>query len=69
MLHMKAANILSTQKKTNYFSTENEILILKRHLLYSEMNVISETEPKEVKTVKDILQNKKVLNYSKLKIL
>jgi hypothetical protein len=69
MLHMKAANILSTQKKANYFSTENDILILKRHLLYSEMNVINETEPKEIKTVKDILQNKKVLNYSNLKIL
>ena len=69
MLHMKAANILSTQKKANYFSTENDILILKRHLLYSEMNVINETEPKEIKTVKDILQNKKGLNYSNLKIL
>ena len=69
MYHMKAANILSTQKKANYFSTENDILILKRHLLYSEMNVINETEPKEIKTVKDILQNKKELNYSNLKIL
>ena len=68
-LHMKAANILSTQKKANYFSTENDILILKRHLLYSEMNVINETETKEIKTVKDILQNKKMLNYSNLKIL
>ena len=69
MLHMKAANILSTLNKSKYFSTENDILILKRHLLYSEMNVINETEPKEIKTVRDILQNKKVLNYSNLKIL
>ena len=68
-LHMKSASILSTEKKTNFFSTEKNILILKRHLLYSEMNVINETEPKEIKTVKDILQNKKVLNYSNLKIL
>ena len=69
MLHMKAAKILSTEIKANYFSTENNILILKRHLLHSEMKVINETEPKEIKTVRDILQNKQVLNYSNLKIL
>ena len=69
LLHMKAAKILSTEIKANYFSTENNILILKRHLLYSEMKVVNETEPKEIKTVRDILQNKQVLNYSNLKIL
>jgi len=69
MLHMKAAKILSTEIKANYFSTEQNILILKRHLLHSEMKVTNETEPKEIKTVRDILQNKQVLNYSNLKIL
>ena len=67
-LHMKTAKILSTSKKNAYFSIGNELKILKRHLLYSETNIINEIESKEIKTVQDILQNKKVLNYNNLKL-
>ena len=67
-LHMKAAKLLSTSKKNTYFSIENELKILKRHLLYSEMNIINEIESKKLRTVQDILQNKKVLNYNNLKL-
>ena len=67
-LHMLAAKFLSTSKKNVYFSIENELQILKRHLLYSEMKIINEIESKEIRTVQDILQNKKVLNYNNLKL-
>ena len=69
ILHMKVAKIISTDKKINYFSTENNILILNRHLLNSELDVINETETKKIILVKDILENKQVLNYNNLKIL
>ena len=68
-LHMKAAKIISTDKKINYFSTEINILILQRHLLISEMDVVNETENKKVKTVKDFIQNRRELNYNNLKLL
>ena len=67
-LHMQTAKLLSTSKKNAYFSIENELKILKRHLLYSEMKIINEIESKEIRTVQDILQNKKVLNYNNLKL-
>ena len=67
-LHMLIAKILSTTKKNIFFSNENELKILKRHLLYSEMNIINEIGSKEVITLQDILQNKKVLNYNNLKL-
>jgi hypothetical protein len=67
-LHMKVAKLISTSKKSLFFSIENELKILKRHLLYSEMNIINEIELKEIRTVQDILQNKKVLNYNNLKL-
>jgi hypothetical protein len=68
VLHMKIAKFLSTSKKKIYFNIENELKILKRHLLYSEMNIINEIESKDIRTVQDILQNKKVLNYNNLKL-
>ena len=68
MLHMKMSKILSTSKRNGYFSIENELKIFKRHLLYSEMNIIKEMESKDIKTVQDILQNKKELNYNNLKL-
>ena len=68
ILHMETAKILSTSKRNEYFSIENELKIFKRHLLYSEMNLVSEIETKDIKTVQDILQNKKMLNYNNLKL-
>ena len=69
ILHMKVAKIISTDNNINYFSTENNILILQRHLLISETDVVSETESKNIKTVKDVMQNRQKLNYNNLKIL
>ena len=68
ILHMKTSKILSTSKRNTYFSIENELKIFKRHLLYSEMNIINEIESKDIKTVQDILQNKMVLNFNNLKL-
>ena len=71
-MHMKVANIISTDKKVNYFSNESNILILHRHLLISENDVVNEVEGNRsniIKTVKDISQNKPVLKYNNLKIL
>ena len=68
ILHMKVAKYLSTSKRNIYFSIENELKIFKRHLLYSEMNIINEIESKDIKTVQDILQNKMELNYNNLKL-
>ena len=69
ILHMKAAKIISTDKKINFFSTENNILILQRHLLISEIDLVKEIESKKIKTVKDMMQNRQVLNYNNMKIL
>ena len=68
ILHMQISKFLSTSKRNNYFSIENELKIFKRHLLYSEMNIINEIESKDIKTVQDILQNKMELNYNNLKL-
>ena len=68
ILHMETSKILSTSKRNIYFSVENELKIFKRHLFYSEMNLEKEIESKDIKTVQDILQNKKVLNYNNLKL-
>ena len=69
ILHMKTAKIISTDKNITYFSTNNNILILQRHLLISEMDVVNEIESKKIKSVKDVMQNKQALNYNNLKIL
>ena len=69
ILHMKTAKIISTDKNITYFSTNNNILILQRHLLISEMDVVNEIESKKIKSVKDVIQNKQALNYNNLKIL
>ena len=66
--HRKIAEFLSTSnQKANYYSTENEIKILKRHLIYSEINVTQEIETK--RKIDDSLQNRKILNFNNLKFL
>ena len=69
ILHMKAAKIISTDKKINFFSTENNILSLQRHLIISEMDLIKEIESKKIETLKDMMQNRQALNYNNMKIL
>ena len=70
-LHMKLAGIISMSKRIIYFSLDDEIKLLKKHLFNGEINVINELKiyKTEVKTIKDILQRKKDLSFNNLKIL
>ena len=69
ILHMKIAKIISTDKKINYFSTENNILILHRHLLFSQTEVVNEIETKKIESIKDLVKSRRELNYNNLKML
>ena len=70
-LHMKLAGIISMSKRIIYFSLDDEIKLLKKHLFNSEINIINEikTHKTQIKTTKDILQTKKDLSFNNLKIL
>ena len=70
-LHMKLAGVISMSKRIIYFSLDDEIKLLKRHLFNSEINIINELKVSktEIKTTKDILQTKKDLSFNNLKIL
>ena len=70
-LHMKLAGVISMSKRIIYFSLDDEIKLLKRHLFNSEINIINELKlnKTEIKTTKDILQTKKDLSFNNLKIL
>ena len=70
-LHMKLAGIISMAKRIIYFSLDDEIKLLKKHLFNSEINIINELKiyKTEIKTIKDILQSKKDLSFNNLKIL
>ena len=70
-LHMKLAGIISMSKRIIYFSLDDEIKLLKKHLFFSEINIINELKSSktEIKTTKDILQAKKDLSFNNLKIL
>ena len=70
-LHMKLAGIISMSKRIVYFSLDDEIKMLKKHLFNSEINIINELKinKTQIKTTKDILQSKKDLSFNNLKIL
>ena len=56
--HKKIAKFLSTtNKKANYFSPENEVKMIKRHLIYSEIDVTEEIRIKGKSSVFDSIQN------------
>ena len=66
--HRKIAEFLSTSnQKANYYNTDNEVKVLKRHLIYSEINVTEEIEAKGKND--DSIQNKKISKYNNLKFL
>ena len=66
--HRTIAEFLSTSNQiANYYSTENEVKILKRHLIYSETNVTEEIEAKG--KIDDSILNRKISNYNNLKFL
>ena len=69
ILHMKIAKIISTDKKINYFSTKNNMLILHRHLLISETDIVNGIETKKIETIKDLAKSRQELNYNNLKML
>ena len=70
-LHMKLAGVISMSKRIIYFSLDDEIKSLKKHLFNSEINIINELKiyKTEIKTTKDILQSKKDLSFNNLRIL
>ena len=70
-MHMKLAGIISMSKRIIYFSLDDEIKLLKKHLFNSEINIINELKiyKTQIKTTKDILQAKKDLSFNNLKIL
>ena len=68
ILHAETAKLLSGGKKVYYFNSKVEGNILKRHLLYSEINVVQEIESKTQDTKLDYL-NTKIMNTNNLTIL
>ena len=70
-LHMKLAGVISMSKRIIYFSLDDEIKSLKKHLFNSEVNIINELKiyKTEIKTTKDILETKKDLSFNNLRIL
>ena len=69
-LHAETAKLLSGGKKVYYFNSQVEGIILKRHLIYSEINVVDEIESK---TNQDIIVNSyrdtKIVNTNNLTVL
>ena len=68
ILHAETAKLLSGGKKVYYFNSKVEGNILKRHLIYSEINVIQEIESKTQDTKLDY-KNTKIMNTNNLTIL
>ena len=69
-LHSKTAKLLSGGKKIYYFNSKVEGKILKRHLIYSEIDVVHEIESKTNQDNEiDLYNPKKIMNTNNLAIL
>ena len=68
ILHAETAKLLSGGKKVYYFNSKVEGKILKRHLIYSEINVVQEIESKTEDTKLDN-KDTKIMNTNNLTIL
>ena len=68
ILHAETAKLLSGGKKVYYFNSKVEGNILKRHLIYSEINVVQEIESKTQDTKLDY-KNTNIMNSNNLTIL
>ena len=69
-LHSKTAKLLSGGKKIYYFNSKVEGKILKRHLIYSEIDVVQEIESKTNRVNEiDLYNPKRIMNTNNLAIL
>ena len=69
-LHSKTAKLLSGGKKIYYFNSKVEGKILKRHLIYSEIDIVHEIESKTNKVNEiDLYNPKRIMNTNNLAIL
>jgi hypothetical protein len=68
-LHAKTAKLLTGGKKIYFLSSKIEGKILRRHLIYSEIDVIKEVESKIGKNIPETYKNTKIVNSENLKVL
>ena len=68
-LHAKTAKLLTGGKKMYFFSSKIEGKILRRHLIYSEIDLVKEVESKIGKNIPETYKNTKIMNSENLKVL
>ena len=69
-LHAETAKLLSAGKNGYFFGAEIEGKILKRHLIYSEINIVHEIESKNYPdNIIKIYKNTKIMNTNNLTVL
>jgi len=69
-LHAETAKLLSAGKNGYFFGAEIEGKILKRHLIYSEINIVQEIESKNYPdNIIKIYKNTKIMNTNNLTVL
>ena len=68
-LHAVTAKLLTGGKKMYYVNSKLEGKILRRHLIYSEIDVIQEVESKIGKIASNTYKNTKIMNLSNLTVI
>ena len=68
-LHAKTAKLLTGGKKMYFFNSKNEGKIVRRHLIYSEIDVVREVESKIGKNIHETYKNTKIMNSDNLTVL
>ena len=68
-LHAKTAKLLTGGKKMYFFNSKTEGKIVRRHLIYSEIDVVKEIESKIGKNIPETYKNTKIMNSDNLTVL
>ena len=68
-LHAKTAKLLTGGKKMYFFNSKNEGKIVRRHLIYSEIDVVKEVESRIGKNIHETYKNTKIMNSDNLTVL
>ena len=68
-LHAKTAKLLTGGKKMYFFNSKTEGKIVRRHLIYSEIDVVKEVESKIGKNISETYKNTKIMNSDNLTVL
>ena len=68
-LHAKTAKLLTGGKKMYFFNSKTEGKIVRRHLIYSEIDVVKEVESKIGKNIPETYKNTKIMNSDNLTVL